>query len=497
MSHQSGRTAPSYWLRLQLVLGWTIVIALSIGLNKCAFAQPAPTKGPAIFYEPITVIGMATNAESEPIAGAKIYLASVRFRQLLLAETVTDAQGNYRFEDVQLPVEQSDRPGAEDHGVFEVFGSAEGYSTTWRGQRWYYPDRRPPGAGGEIDQGNDPDHFVGDRPIRQNLIFRLPAPLSGTVVDENDEPIAGTKVVLFNASPVSIDGYDGPVKGDTIIGKEDFTALYLSRVVPADMRLRVTDEQGRFSFDNARAETRYRIFVTPPGFGQRQIYAIASAAKSRQGTGKGVRYDGMKLVFRRRYPSQIKVVYGDTGEPAKNVYVNFSGDESRASKITDAKGQFSVSLPTGKYKVGYRTEYGTPYYSRHSREGRIVHHVRDSNENPLEIRLERVATFRVTVLSDPVARPIEGVDLWVKGGDYQRDYLWRSWKPPNISSTESPRTDKDGKLRLFLPEGTYRIGAGDQFTPANHVSDNQGIEVEAKAGETKDIVLKIKRRGAR
>ncbi|WP_145416391.1 carboxypeptidase-like regulatory domain-containing protein [Planctomycetes bacterium K23_9] len=475
-----------------LVLGFLSVLSPAPFLTQLR-GQPAGNKGAAVFYEPITVIGSATNADGEPIEDATIYLASVRFRQQLLGETTTDAQGNYRFANVSLPVQQSDRRGSEDYGVFEVFGAAKGYSTTWRGQRWYYPDRRL-----GVGERDNPTEFVGGQPIRQDLIFRTPAKLSGRVIDEDGVPIAGTRVVLFNAQSVSVDGYDGEVEGDTYVGSEDFTALYLSRVIPADMRMRTTDREGRFAFDNARAETHYRMYVTPPGFAKRQVYAATSEPRNVAHLGRAILFDGMTIEFRKRQRSRITVLYDDTGKPAKNVFVNVSGDDAHQSETTDANGQIEVLLPPGEYKVGYRTEYGTPYYSRHAREGRIVHRISgDTNGNPLTIRLERVATLQITVLSDPTGRPLEGVDIWVKGGDYTGSYAWRSWKPPNISSVERPRTDADGQIQLFLLAGVYRIGAGDQFAPVRHQIDTKGSEVQLQAGQSQAITLKLKRRGAR
>ena len=474
-----------------LLVAW--IACLGLLLPARLLAQPAAKKGDAVFYEPITVVGSAKDADGEPIEGARIFLASVQVRQRLLAETTTDAQGNYRFEDVSLPVEQSDRPGSEDHGVFEVFGSAEGFSTTWRGQRWYFPDRRFE-AGGRAN----PTRFVGDQPIRQDLIFRAPKKLSGRVVDEDGKPIAGTKVVLFNAQSVAIDGYDGEVDGDTYVGSEDFAALYLSRVIPEEMRLRRTDDEGRFSFENARGETRFRMFVTPPGFSQQTVYAATTEPKNVRHLDTAFLFDGMKIEFRKRHLSRITVVYGDTGKPAKNVYVNVYGDDAHQSKVTNADGEIEVRLPVGKYKVGYRAEYGTPYYSRDMSEDRIIHSIRDDeNGNPLTVKLERTATVQITVLSEPVGRPLDGVDIWVKGGDYSGSYRWRSFKPPNISSSESPRSNADGKLQVFLPEGEYRIGAGNRYPPARHDPDTDGTQLKVRAGETMELTLRLSRRGAK
>lgn len=58
-----------------------------------------------------------------------------------LAETRSDARGNYEFQKVLLPISAS-RDDWEI-GTFQVFGQAEKLGFAWRSKKDYYPEFNP------------------------------------------------------------------------------------------------------------------------------------------------------------------------------------------------------------------------------------------------------------------------------------------------------------------------------------------------------------------
>ena len=468
--------------------------AALIFLSTCLSVEPAVAEG-GVFDEPITVTGKAIGMDGKPIAGAQIYLASVRNDQKLIAETKTDEKGEYSFINVKLPVLQPKRAGQSASGVFEVFGQAKGYGFAWRGQRWFYPDGVPDFG----NRGGEERRFGPEKPIVQDLHFDEPAPLSGLIMDENDKPIANASVVLFNAEPVSDSGFD-TAQEFLVVQDDAFTALYLSKVTPGEMRRTFTDETGRFVFSQAPKNTGFRIFVKAAGFANRGLFA-STAAKKKFRFGDDdlkIHRDGMKLVFQGVKRCPVSVLYGDTGKPAKNVMVELGNKLANHSGVTNADGKAELRLPPGEYRVSYLTEFGTAYISRHSRDSIMNHTIPIGDaEAELVIRLEAAGRVEIEVVDAHIGRPIKGADVSVAEGDFKRDYMWRSWKPPNISMVDRPRSDEDGKMTVFLKPGTYTIEAGNEHTPLKYTSAGSAQEITIKASETKSLQLKMKRRGVR
>ena len=90
-------------------------------------------------FKKLSISGVARGEDGATIAGAKIYLASLNRVHEHLANTTTDENGKYSFVDVDLPVDDKDKPW----GSIQVFGTAEGYAITWLGMHDIYFYSRP------------------------------------------------------------------------------------------------------------------------------------------------------------------------------------------------------------------------------------------------------------------------------------------------------------------------------------------------------------------
>ena len=67
------------------------------------------------------------------------------------------------------------------------------------------------------------------------------------------------------------------------------------------------------------------------------------------------------MVFTKPLELPIKLVYGDTGEPAPKVSVSGVGAFASASETTDEQGRVTLRLPPGRYRMEYLPAKGTPY----------------------------------------------------------------------------------------------------------------------------------------
>ena len=449
--------------------------------------------------EPITVSGTAFDSDGEPIAGARIFIASTRYVQKRLGETETDKNGHYEFKKIPLPIEPDERPEYRDNGNFEIFGMAKGFGFSWRGEKWYCPERNGDTL---IEDGHSDGQrmFSGDEPIVQDLHFTPASRFSGRIVDQDGNPIPNTKIGLFNAKPVPQEGYD---EGAPFFESwpTSFDILYVNGIPPNELRNRITDADGRFSFDALPANTGFRISVKPPaGFASRKIYASTAPRgliRFKEYEGNTIEFDGATIEFQETMAVPIRVVYGDSGKPAKNVHVGLHNPTAGNGKRTDKTGKVTLRLPPGKYKASYLVEHKTPYISRYGQQAILSYEVvAGKQQKPFEIRLEPAATLDIQIVDADTKEPLKGVDLWIEEEEdtSPRDYFWRSWKMPRTSSVERPRTNAQGKMTVFIKPGTVGIGPGYEFEPRGYDSCKNGVEKTLKPGERKSLVLEMKKR---
>ncbi len=428
----------------------------------------------AIRHDPITVSGIAYTPDGEPLPNASVYLASSTYQQKLLASTLTDENGRYRFVDAMLPIDPGEHPTDNPYGQFEVFGQAHGFGFAWHRAKFHRP---------------------GQSDYRHNLRFSTPARFSGRIIDDAGQPIPNVKVGLFNAQPVPDEGYEKS-RDFFRTGPQDFTILYNSRVIPDEMRNRKTDQDGRFSFDELPTNTGFRISLGPPkGFASRMIHATTATPDKIRFKDRKIEFDMATLVFRRTRSVPVAVTYGDTGMPAKNVFVEIHSRGGGQYKITDATGKVELELPPGEYRASYLTEHQTPYISRYSVESILTHTVQPigTDQRLLEIKLEPAGILDIEIVDATTKKGLKDVDVWVGDGTTQSSYQWRSWKPPRLSMVERPTTDANGKLRLFVKPGLIVVGPGDQHPPQGYPRRTGGKEIAIKGGERRSVRLEMSR----
>lgn len=445
-------------VKVECQAGETVEVTFKV--RKRAAAQPRedvsqPKEQGALIQQdkfPVTVVGRALDGKGNPIANARIYLASCHVQPGLLAQTVTDAEGRYSFGDVPLPIERQKPPGGRDAGAFQVFGEARGFGFAWRPAKLFY--LRPKLS--QIDfprQIDPPDRYEpGDR-IELDLRFAPPARISGKITDDRGQPMPGVPVRISYCEPLSARWfYSGNELG----------ALEHKDCAAAQFNLRTTDVQGRFRFEGVPSECRFQLDIEPRGMAGRKVLVATTERPQPDYANRVVRTGELELVFPSPRDVPVRVLLGAGDAPAANVLVQGQGEGASSMATTDSQGRAVLRLPPGNALMAATPPVEMDFFD-------VVDHfaipeagVRDARV----LRLRPACVVEATVLDEETGTSVENVEFWQRGESaapkpetpqplaYPR---WDSKQQMNVHHWE-PRTDRKGRARLLLPAGKYQIG---------------------------------------
>ena len=318
-----------------------------------------------------------------------------------------------------------------------------------------------------------------------DLRFRPAAHLSGTLIDDRGNPVAGARL--------EIRGCESLVMVDNVI-RSTLDSLNDRDSVPSSIKIRTSDANGHFDFMDLPPDCLFRITVRAKDFPGRWVQAATTPEPQPDRDGTPVHTGELKVTLVSPLDIPIQMVYGDTLEPAPRVAVQAVASEVSTLETTDQQGRVTTRLPPGKYRMEYLPARGTPYLVT---PGELVVGL-NPPADPVVMSLRRAAMIEVTVLDADTGAGIADVDLWEQGGpDGQRErVMFRSWEvATRIAWAERPRTDARGKLTALVASGTHRFGVGWYSRPPFYVvvpSENQ--EVECRSGETARLKFTMKKR---
>jgi protocatechuate 3,4-dioxygenase beta subunit len=428
-------------------------------------ANTTPEEADREYTFPITVSGHALDPSGNPLSNAEVYLASPRTHGKPLAIAKTDGQGAYRFESIKLPIERADTNNGRDKGCFEVFGRAEGFGFAWRPLKWFYPKPNDDTSFPEPMDDLPRRFFPGDK-IELDLHFGPPATLRGRLVNDLGEPIVGATLAIRDGKPWGDDG-----------SRLQLESFNWRALVPESVKLRRTDEQGRFAFTGLPVDCEFRLDVRPAGHSPRSI--VAATREGVVATARGTpAYSGdFELVFPRPRQVKIRVVYGDTLKPAQKVGVGGMVTEAGFWETTNEEGFIETPLAEGRYKIVASPRYGSPYLKTEAEIAVSAETVKE----PFTIELRPAAVVDITVVDAITGKPLEGVDVGLNGSVHG----YRSWEvETRISHYERPRSDKNGKMRVLFEPGQHRISIGLEAYPAGYVPiDVGGKDIDCPLGK--------------
>ncbi|HVW39304.1 MAG TPA: M56 family metallopeptidase, partial [Pirellulales bacterium] len=331
-------------------------LALADEPQKASDEKPtAPDAPPGDATEPVSLSGRAVDQDGKPVADAVIYLASLVKANRICGKTVTDAQGRYEFRNALLPIAKLSAVGEPEHCAFEVFGRKQGLGFAWSGRRWFFVHafaKNPQGVSSPQERYR-PGETI-------DLTFSPSARLFGQVVDDRGEPLKGVELVIWGCERLSSDRFAWSEHFSAISN-----ALVSPTLVPAEMRIRETDDDGRFEFDDLPAECRFRIRVRTTNGPTREIWAATTdAPQPADPRAPEILLGELKLIFPRPLDVPFQILFGDSGLPAAKVLVRTydqSGTGDRGT--TDAQGRVTLRLPPGQHKIDLSPVRGTPYFS--------------------------------------------------------------------------------------------------------------------------------------
>lgn len=432
---------------------------------------------------PITITGRVLDAEGQPVFDAEVFLVSPRTGEKL-GIWFSNEKGEFRFENIALPIEEADTNRGRDSGSFEIFGRAKGHGFAFRPLKWFYPDREHVR---DVSPENEPEGqqtgFGTKDEIVLDLRFGPLATLRGRVVDEEGKGIPGAKLVMRSVSPWN----DDPTR-------REFESINDASLVPAEMRERTTDAGGRFEFAELPADALYWVAVNPPNHAPRSIYATTREGAKEDGAGKPVYSGDFEIAFRKARQIKSQVVYGDTKKPAPRVGAGGNVTDAGFWETTDELGIVMVRIPDGYCDVDLSPRSGTDYLETHH-ELTIT---AESEQKPIILELSPAAVVNASVIDADTKQPLSGADIWWRpqtdtGIEYQEVRGWRSWEvETRISYYEEPRTDEKGRARVLFHPGKHRVGVGLESWPAGYEAvEPEGREIDCKAGETIDVVFEM------
>jgi protocatechuate 3,4-dioxygenase beta subunit len=455
-------------------------------------APPQAKAKPGVPTHPITVTGRAVDPAGKPIAGAKIYLASMGVTYGRPAETTTDQDGQYEFRDVSLPIRRADKdnPGGQGSGSFQVFGRAEGFGFAWRPRKWFYTDPKPANVTYEPDLVDPPSRYRAGDPIALDLRFPPAARFSGRVVDERGEPVVGVSLEIRNCESLGFIDSLGYV--DAFYRGWSLDVLNERATAPASMKIRTSDAEGRFAFTGMPKNSLLRIDLRATGFPNRRVYAATISIPQPDEEGAPVLEDGAVIVMKAPVAVPVVVLLGDTGEPAPRVRVEAGQGPLYTSGTTDGQGRVTLRMPSGASRLELLPERGTPYLVT---EGSLMVGDAPPGESAVE-RLRPAAIVEVKIVDAETGEGLPDVDLWRRGeGGNREEVYFRSWEVATRTAyVERPRADATGTLRALVEPGVHRFGIAHNFSPKFYVpGEPEGKEVDCRAGETVRVEFSMRK----
>jgi len=434
---------------------------------------------------PITVRGRAVDKAGKPVANAHVYLASRRADYKRIAETTTAADGLYEFRDVPLPIERANTVTGRDSGMLQVFGQAEQLGFAWRPPKTFFPQPKPESITYEPEHRDPPSHYEAKDKIVLDLIFPPPARLSGIIVDDRGNPLAGVRLEIRACESLKV--------VDNVLPGWSLDALNETDSVPPSMKMRSTDAQGRFEFTDLPVDCRFWIHLRARNFPWQSFYAATTDGPQPDNVGAPVLTGELKLTLATPLEIPIKMVFGDTGAPAPKVAVQAAESLVNILETTDDQGRVTLRLPPGKYRMENWPARGTPYLVT---EGELVVGTTAPAE-PVVASLRPAGIIEVTVVDADTGAGIPDVDLWQTDPNGRRERLvFRSWEvATRIAWRESPRTDVHGKLIALVEPGKHRIGVGlKSYPPSHEVVETKGQDVQCRPGETTQLKFTMRKR---
>ncbi len=325
---------------------------------------------------PFSLSGHVRGPDGKALAGIEVHLVTtyayaamplVQVRSFI-AKSGTD--GSFKFSDVPISITKGGvERNSPNVGGFMLWSAPPRYGFVWSGLRNYWDTDDNSGANegpGIVHKRQGGVDFYRDKPVVVDLDFVPATTLRGRVVDEDNKPIAGADVSLWDA-----DYLDGSGKA-LHINYRQFAGM--QQLMKRELRSARTDGDGRFSIGGLQPEICFGVRIKHKGFADSSFYAATTnrpitghqfsdtaAAVERGGEwvelsqpgSHPTRPNGFTAILQRPHRVLIDVVAADTGEPLANVavYNAWQDQGPMDSSKSDLQGRAVLNLPRGEYTL--------------------------------------------------------------------------------------------------------------------------------------------------
>ena len=456
-----------------------------LALLLCLTADPVLTA-------PLNVRGRVADEAGRPVAGAIVRLATDRVSVGVVAETTTDADGRYAFEDAALPVEAGDDP-ADDSGRFEVFAFADGYALAWDQPYWYDPQLdRPRQFVGGVRQA-----YAGNETAEIDLTLRPPRPIRGRVVDDAGQPVEGFVVDVRDADRQLDPKEAGRFGGDD----GSLEALNERDIVPRELKTARTDADGRFELTCLPAGVRATLWLSHAEFpGRRFAYVTAEGEDFETESGWRTRFGFLDVAVPRPSWETFRLVAADTGEPVAGSLTSTSSEAGSRSAVTDADGRVRLPIYAGENDFFAAPPHGSTLLRA---EETVVLDPELGVGGPVTVRMARAATLEVMAVGAASGEPVEGLWLWREVVDapvtgYYRQAMVHDLRTfeaaTRISHVNRRATGEDGVVRHEFVPGFYRVGLADSEHDSAASRSVEPRQLTLRSGETARVRFEVRGR---
>ena len=317
------------------------------------------------------------------------------------------------------------------HGLFQTFESSDTYTDAKGGFRLLAV---PPGTGTVIarkagyiripDAKPPPSHYEIAEPgqtVRVSVVLRRGIPVSGTVVDAQDAPVAGAEVVA------------GVTAG------QDPWSLQRREVTK-------TDESGAFTLPGLQSGKRYLVRARGPA-GFSAPHELEMPTEGAPGLINLVLLEGGVLAGRL-------VVSGEGKVDNRSIQLRMVDSQFQMYATTDDEGAFRFGgLPAATYRL---TPPQTVYMQTRVRRG-------EADAGGLEVRLAAGEHREDLQIEVPPTKRLAGLVVDEDGKPYSNLFLKISWSRDGHSGSHGAPTNRQGRFRFpYLPAGSYKLSANNQ-----------------------------------
>lgn len=280
------------------------------------------------------ITGRVLDSNGQAVTGAKVILVSTDDLIDMRREAVTSGNGEFRFDQVSFLRHTSTDPVEAVAKRFELFGCSDQHGLGWH----------------SLENNQSAISMIRraeNGSLAANLSLPDAASYSDRIIDEEGRPIAGATIKLLQIE--SPGDYN---KRKVLL--PDLSAL------PESYRIRQTDRDGRFTFDQLPKGYVAKFSRSADGYIRRH-FSVFLDGQTDSNTENTSKLAGREM--KRSVPVPVRVVFADTGLAATDVQISAHHNRFGIGGMatTNAEGRAVLQLVPGDNRASLWSR-GNPEY---------------------------------------------------------------------------------------------------------------------------------------